>query len=63
MESRGGEEGFARGIKAWFGRTAKENGLPYQYAESFRRYGIRRMQEELQEVADVEARKEGGGTP
>ena len=63
VESRGGEEGFARGIKAWFGRTAKENDLPYQYAESFRRYGIRRMQEELQEVADVEARKEGGGTP
>ena len=48
VDSLGGQDRFEERMRAWFRKIASENGLPYEYAESFRRFGIRKMQEELE---------------
>ena len=45
----GSEEAFAQRMKAMSQRMMRRHNLPFEYAEAFRRYGIRRMREEMEE--------------
>ena len=46
IESEGGEEGFTKRMQTWGKRTSKQHKLDFDYAEAFRRYGIRRMEQD-----------------
>ncbi len=48
VNEAGGEEAFGERIKAMSQRWMKRHNLPYEHAEGFRRYGIRRMREEAE---------------
>lgn len=44
----GGEEAFGERMKAMSRRMMRRHNLPFEHAEAFRRYGIRRMMEEVE---------------
>lgn len=46
----GGEERFKEGMKLWARRTAQQHSLSFEYAEGFRRYGIRNMRREIEQA-------------
>ena len=48
VKEAGGEEAFGERIKAMSQRWMRRHNLPYEHAEGFRRYGIRRMREEAE---------------
>lgn len=48
VNEAGGEEAFGERIKAMSQRWMQRHNLPYEHAEGFRRYGIRRMREEAE---------------
>ena len=47
VREAGGEEGFGARMKAMSQRMMKKHDIPYEHAEAFRRYGIRRMMDEV----------------
>lgn len=47
VQEAGGEEAFGERMKTMSKRMMKNHDSPYEYAEAFRRYGIRRMMEEM----------------
>ncbi len=48
VKEAGGEEAFGERMKAMSQRWMKRHNLPFEHAEGFRRYGIRRMREEAE---------------
>ncbi len=43
----GGEEAFGERMKAMSQKMLQKHNIPFEHAEAFRRYGIRRMAEEM----------------